>query len=160
MTELPGAGALAILAVPCNQFGHQEPAKNRTELLRGLYHVRPGNSYVPLFHVTARSDINGNEELQLYRYLKLHCPAPLSATFSRTQTFWEPLRPHDVSWNFEKFLVGPDGQPAFRFMPNVEPFDLRNILQNFSALTSDQVNAELALVDQTVAKRVADRKQL
>jgi glutathione peroxidase len=27
----------------------------------------------------------------------------------------------DVQWNFEKFLISPDGQPVARFRPTIEP---------------------------------------
>jgi glutathione peroxidase len=27
----------------------------------------------------------------------------------------------DVSWNFEKFLIAPDGHPVARFRPQVDP---------------------------------------
>ena len=60
-----------VLGVPCNQFGRQEPAANRTELLAGLRHVRPGAGYTPAFNLTARSDVNGGLELELYAYLKV-----------------------------------------------------------------------------------------
>lgn len=29
--------------------------------------------------------------------------------------FWEPMKVHDIRWNFEKFLVGPDGIPIMRW---------------------------------------------
>lgn len=29
--------------------------------------------------------------------------------------FWEPLRNHDIKWNFEKFLVSPEGVPIMRW---------------------------------------------
>lgn len=28
---------------------------------------------------------------------------------------WDPIRVHDIRWNFEKFLVGPDGVPVARW---------------------------------------------
>ena len=49
----------AIIVIPCNQFGHQEPAANKTELLNGLAKVRPGNEFKQTFYVTAKSDVNG-----------------------------------------------------------------------------------------------------
>ena len=29
----------------------------------------------------------------------------------------------DIQWNFEKFLIGPEGQPIARFRPRTEPED-------------------------------------
>ena len=28
---------------------------------------------------------------------------------------WRPVKRSDISWNFEKFLVGPDGKPVKRY---------------------------------------------
>merc|ERR1719318_1172017 len=28
---------------------------------------------------------------------------------------WKPVKRSDISWNFEKFLIGPDGQPVKRY---------------------------------------------
>ena len=57
--------------MPCNQFGHQEPAANRTELYNSMWYVRPGKGYAPNFNLTARSNVNGKEELALYTFLKV-----------------------------------------------------------------------------------------
>ena len=36
---------------------------------------------------------------------------------------WSPVRRTDVAWNFEKFLVGKDGEVAARFKTGVQPSD-------------------------------------
>ena len=33
--------------------------------------------------------------------------------------FFSPQRIGDISWNFEKFLIGRDGKPYSRFHPSV-----------------------------------------
>ena len=45
------------------------------------------------------------------------------------------LNEADVLWNFEKFLIGKDGEVAARFAPDVTPDDARLI---------EKVEAELA----------------
>ena len=62
---------ISILGFPCNQFGYQEPAANETELLNGLKYVRPGSGYVPSFDIAAKGDVNGANEMLLYKYLKV-----------------------------------------------------------------------------------------
>lgn len=43
------------------------------------------------------------------------CP-PVAEEFGNPKNlFWEPLRNHDIKWNFEKFLVGTDGVPVMRW---------------------------------------------
>jgi glutathione peroxidase len=34
-----------------------------------------------------------------------------------------PLYPDDILWNFEKFLIGRDGQVVQRFFPDMTPED-------------------------------------
>lgn len=48
------------------------------------------------------------------------CP-PVGDNFGNTdkRLFWEPLKISDIKWNFEKFLVGPDGKPVMRWHPSV-----------------------------------------
>lgn len=47
--------------------------------------------------------------------LQNSCP-PVAEEFGNPKNlFWEPLRNHDIKWNFEKFLVGPDGVPVMRW---------------------------------------------
>lgn len=33
---------------------------------------------------------------------------------------WQPIKLSDVKWNFEKFLVGPNGKPVKRWYSGVE----------------------------------------
>ncbi|XP_070205070.1 epididymal secretory glutathione peroxidase-like [Littorina saxatilis] len=158
LSELRGGGyPVSILGVPCNQFGHQEPAANRTELHNSLRYVRPGAGYFPAFNLTGRSDVNGGDELPLYSYLKSKCAAPGHASYPKTETFWDPIKPTDITWNFEKFLIGPNGHPLLRFMPDVEPFDLRPILTE--ARGSD-LSHHLAELELTVGERVKAKEKL
>ena len=40
--------------------------------------------------------------------------------------FWEPLKIHDIKWNFEKFLVGPDGKPVMRWYHRTNIATMKN----------------------------------
>ncbi|KAI8783015.1 epididymal secretory glutathione peroxidase-like [Biomphalaria glabrata] len=125
---------LNVLAYPCDQFGHQEPGVNGTEILNGLRYVRPGNGFVPhpRIHMLSRGDVNGQKEAPLYTYLKSSCPPPTLAKFKSRESFWDPIKPSDVSWNFEKFLVSASGLPLYRFLPNVEPSRFQPIISALS----------------------------
>uniref|UniRef100_A0A8C6TI42 Glutathione peroxidase n=1 Tax=Neogobius melanostomus TaxID=47308 RepID=A0A8C6TI42_9GOBI len=85
---------LTILAFPSNQFGKQEPGKKH-EILPALKYVRPG-------------DVNGQNEHPVYTLLKV---SYFGDSFGNVygRLFWEPMKVNDIKWNFEKFLVGPDG---------------------------------------------------
>uniref|UniRef100_A0A8C6XYH4 Glutathione peroxidase n=1 Tax=Naja naja TaxID=35670 RepID=A0A8C6XYH4_NAJNA len=105
---------LVILGFPCNQFGKQEPGQN-SEILQGIKHVRPGGGYVPNFQLFQKGDVNGENEQKIYTFLKNSCP-PVVETFGDTaKLFWSPLKIHDIKWNFEKFLVNPQGKPVMRW---------------------------------------------
>mmetsp|Transcript_15052 Transcript_15052/g.26418 ORF Transcript_15052/g.26418 Transcript_15052/m.26418 type:complete len:144 (-) Transcript_15052:283-714(-) len=115
------------MGFPCNQFGHQEPAANKTELLNGLRHVRPGSGFLPAFDIMGKGDVNGEKESSIYTYLKERCRLPEEATFSPRESFWSKFKIRDVVWNFEKFLVDTNGVPVLRFLSTVEPMDILNI---------------------------------
>lgn len=95
------AKGLAILGFPCNQFGGQEPGSNQeiAQFCTSNYKVT-----FPLFSKIA---VNGKSAAPLYSYL--------------TSLDTKPQGKGDISWNFEKFLVGKRGQVVARFAPNVEP---------------------------------------
>jgi len=41
----------------------------------------------------------------------------------------DKVRPTDIVWNFEKFIVDKFGNPRYRFLSVVEPDDIENILK-------------------------------
>ncbi|XP_040313022.1 epididymal secretory glutathione peroxidase isoform X1 [Herpailurus yagouaroundi] len=105
---------LVVLGFPCNQFGNQEPGEN-SEILPGLKYVRPGRGYVPNFQLFEKGDVNGKTEQKVFSFLKLSCPHPSEVLGSFRHISWEPVKVHDIRWNFEKFLVGPNGVPVMRW---------------------------------------------
>ncbi|WP_329012360.1 glutathione peroxidase [Micromonospora rifamycinica] len=92
---------LVVLGVPCNQFAGQEPgtAAEIGEFCRVDYGVT--------FPLTEKVDVNGPARHPLYAAL-VDTPDADGHT-------------GDVRWNFEKFLVAPDGTVAARFAPTVTP---------------------------------------
>ena len=92
-----------MLGFPCNQFGGQEPgtADEIREFCDTNYKVD-----FPLFE---KIDVNGAHAHPIYQEL--------------TQTADADGEAGDVKWNFEKFLVAPDGKIVGRFRPPVSPED-------------------------------------
>lgn len=90
---------LAVLGVPCNQFKDQEPGTDAE--IEQFCQV----NYGVTFPLARKADVNGPEAHPLYRELTAYPSGTVE----------------DVSWNFEKFLVGRDGQVLGRFTSNVEP---------------------------------------
>ena len=57
--------------------------------------------------MTEKADVNGPERHPLYQQLTTTADASGKAG--------------DVQWNFEKFLVSPEGEVVARFRPQTEP---------------------------------------
>ena len=57
----------------------------------------------------AKVDVNGDDAAELYQWLKSEQPGEGESS--------------DITWNFEKFLVGRDGTPLARFEPGTAPDD-------------------------------------
>ena len=91
----------SVLGVPCNQFGQQEPGPPE-EIATFC-----STTYGVTFPMTEKVDVNGTGRHPLYQWL----------------TAKEDAEGHagDVQWNFEKFLVSPQGEIVARFRPQVVP---------------------------------------
>ncbi len=92
---------LTVAGFPCNQFGGQEPGS--PEQISEFCTVNYGVSF-PMF---AKIDVNGPDRHPLYAEL--------------TETTDAEGKAGDIQWNFEKFLVAPDGKVIGRFRPLTEP---------------------------------------
>jgi len=90
-----------VLGFPCNQFGSQEPGS--AEDIKAFC----TQNYGVTFDMFAKIDVNGENAAPLYKTL--------------TTTPTKPAGPGKISWNFEKFLIGRDGQVVARFSPKTEP---------------------------------------
>lgn len=97
------ARGFEVLGFPCNQFMGQEPgtAEEIREFCDTSYHVT--------FPIFEKIDVNGAQQHPIYAELEQTADADGEAG--------------DVKWNFEKFLVAPDGSVVGRFRPQVTPDD-------------------------------------
>jgi len=91
----------SVLGFPCNQFLEQEPGSPEeiAEFCSTTYGVT-----FPLFE---KIEVNGDDRHPLYAVL---VEAPDAEGYTG-----------DIRWNFEKFLVAPDGEVLARFAPQVDP---------------------------------------
>ena len=101
MHEEYAARGFTVIGVPCDQFGGQEPgtAEEIAEFCSATYGVT--------FPMTGKVDVNGPDAHPVFRQLT---EAPDAAGEAGP-----------VQWNFEKWLVAPDGTVAARFRPKVAP---------------------------------------
>ena len=96
-----GPKGLAIVGVPCNQYGGQEPgdAKEIAAFCKENYGVK--------FDMLAKADVKGKQQLGLYKYL--------------TSLKLKPAGQGEVKWNFEKFVLDRTGTPIARFDSKTKP---------------------------------------
>ncbi|MEM9384091.1 MAG: glutathione peroxidase [Pseudomonadota bacterium] len=90
-----------IIGFPCNQFGAQEPGSPEeiADFCRVNYNVT--------FPLSEKIEVNGTDRHPLYAWL---------TDDAQGQT-------GDIRWNFEKFLIGRDGQVISRYGSRVAPED-------------------------------------
>lgn len=105
-----------VIGFPCNQFGGQEPgtAESIAEFCSETYGVT--------FPMSDKVDVNGEARDPIFALL--------------TQTRDGAGYAGDVTWNFAKFLVAPDGQVVARFSPKTEP-DAAGVRSAIEALLQD-----------------------
>ena len=90
-----------VVGVPCNQFMGQEPGT--PEEIATFCSTTYGVTF-PLYE---KVDVNGDDRHPIYGEL--------------TQTADGEGVDGDIRWNFEKFLVSPDGEVVARFAPTTDP---------------------------------------
>lgn len=114
----------------------QENCKNE-EILNSLKYVRPGNGFEPGFTVFQKCEVNGKGIHPVFAYLKDKLPSPddepAGLIADPRYIVWSPVHRSDLSWNFEKFLIGPEGEPFKRYSKsfptiNIEP-DIQRLLK-------------------------------
>ena len=110
---------LEILDIPCNQFGNQAPGSD--EEIREFCTLH----YNTTFPQMKKADVNGENELPLYTYLKSqkgfegfpegNYKALLEKVLAETDPDWN--KKSDIKWNFTKFIIDREGNVVARFEP-------------------------------------------
>ena len=110
---------LEILDIPCNQFAGQTPGTD--EEIHEFGTLR----YNTRFPQMKKSEVNGENELPLYTWLKSqkgfegfgHGPMALAMSAMLKKIDKDYKNNPAIKWNFTKFLVGRDGEVVERFEP-------------------------------------------
>jgi glutathione peroxidase len=97
-----GDRGFSVVGFPCNQFGGQEPGS--AEEIETFC----STTYGVTFPMMEKIDVNGEGRHPIYATL--------------TETADAEGHSGDIRWNFEKFLIAPDGSIT-RFSPMVAPQD-------------------------------------
>jgi glutathione peroxidase len=98
--DLGGRG-FTVIGFPSNQFGNQEPGTTAeiAEFCSATYGVT--------FPMSDKVEVNGDGRDPIYAKL--------------TETADAEGEAGDVKWNFEKFVLAPDGAIVARFRPLTQP---------------------------------------
>jgi len=97
------AQGFSVVGFPCNQFGEQEPGTPEEIVAFGKEH------YGVTFPLMEKVEVNGDGQHAIYQAL--------------TQIKDAEGKAGDVMWNFEKFLLSPDGTKVTRIRPPMLPDD-------------------------------------
>ena len=89
---------LLVLGFPANNFGGQEPGTN--EEIKNFCFL----NYRTTFPLFAKISVRGEDMAPVYQYLTTR-----------------PGLEGDITWNFNKFLIAPDGHVLARFDSKVDP---------------------------------------
>ena len=99
-----------VIGFPCNQFGAQEPGTEQqiVDFCQTTFDVT--------FPMSSKLEVNGARRHPLYTFL----------------TSADTGVAGDITWNFEKFLIGRDGKVLKRYAPPTKPQD-SGIMQDIAA---------------------------
>lgn len=111
---------LVVIGFPANNFGAQEPGSNEeiAEFCTAKFGVA--------FPLAEKLSVKGADRHPLYGALTRARPQATDPAGGAMRTKlagygFTSDDPSEVLWNFEKFLIGRDGQVVARFNPDVEP---------------------------------------
>ena len=118
---------LSVLALPCNDFGSQEPGSN--EEIKNFCQ----DNFQLTFDLFSKVSVLGPQKLPLYQYLYGCRLEHQGGGGIRSQLFalvkWVLYRikriqvpgKNEAQWNFHKFIVGKNGIPVASFLSEVGP---------------------------------------
>ena len=110
-----------VLDIPCNQFGHQTPGSD--DEIKEFCSL----NYKTQFEQMHKSDVNGENELPLYTWLKSQkgfegFTGPSAEFMNKHLANIDPDFQNNpaIKWNFTKFVIDRSGNVAARFEPTAD----------------------------------------
>ena len=123
---------LEIVDVPCNQFAGQTPGTDDEihEFCKLKYNTQ--------FPQMKKSDVNGENALPLYTYLKSqkgfegfgHGPMALAMGAMLKKIDKDYKNNPDIKWNFTKFVVNRSGEVVARFEPTADMKEVERCVES------------------------------
>jgi len=116
---------LEIIDIPCNQFGNQAPGTDDE------IHEFCALKYNTSFDQFTKADVNGDNELPLYTYIKDQIKEDKITGLKNKMAMkavekisTSTKKDGDIKWNFTKFLVDKEGNVVGRYSPTFKPEDM------------------------------------
>ena len=97
---------LVVIGVPCNQFGKQEPGN--ADEIKEFCQVNYGVSFL----ITEKIDVKGSNQHPLYTWL--------------TSKSMNGKKSSSVKWNFQKYIVSPDGKLVDYYFSITKPISSKS----------------------------------
>lgn len=120
---------LEIIDVPCNQFANQAPGTDEE------IHEFCTLKYNTQFPQMKKSEVNGENELPLYKFLKSQKGfdgfgkgIAAKGLSMATKKFNKDLKQDDIQWNFTKFVINRNGEVVARFEPTRDMKELEEFI--------------------------------
>lgn len=118
--EARATAGLVVVGFPANDFGAQEPGSN--EEIAAFC----STTFDVSFPLAQKVTVKGPAQHPLYAYLTQACPVAVETHPGMMSAKLEGYgyrreKPTDILWNFEKFLIGREGEIIGRFNPDVAP---------------------------------------
>lgn len=121
-----------VIDIPCNQFGEQAPGTE--DEIESFCQLNFNTTFKPF----KKSDVNGENELELYSYLKKekgfegfqdHPIRPiLEEMFDKEDSNWK--NNDDIKWNFTKFIIDRQGNVVERFEPTADLNEVKKCIKS------------------------------
>ena len=117
---------LEIIDIPCNQFAGQTPGTDEE------IHEFCTLKYKTKFEQMKKSDVNGENAIELFKYLKTqkgfkgfgNGPKALAMSVMLKSIDKDYKNNPEIKWNFTKFLVDASGEVIARFAPTTSPLSI------------------------------------
>lgn len=123
---------LEVVDVPCNQFRDQTPGTDEEihEFCTLKYHTQ--------FPQMKKSDVNGENALELFKYLKSQkgfegfgkSPMALMMSTMLKAIDKDYKNNPEIKWNFTKFVIDREGKVVARFEPTADMKKVRECVES------------------------------
>lgn len=113
-----------VIDIPCNQFLGQAPGSN--EEIASFCQV----NYHTTFETFAKADVNGEDEIELFKYLKKMKPNDETpGEEDKKPSLIDKMTSSKIKWNFTKFVVDREGNVFGRYGSKIKPEELQSVIE-------------------------------